>query len=69
MQDPDKRLNAVPTGRGASMPDMPGMGGSSSGPDPAKAVIDLEWLAGPIPLLEAHDQLGGNGGAFCYIYV
>ncbi len=69
MQDPDKRLNAVPTGRGASMPDMPGMGGGSSGPDPSKAVIDLEWLAGPIPLLEAHDQLGGNGGAFCYIYV
>ena len=32
-------------------------------------MIDLEWLAPPIPLLEAHDQLGGLGGKFCYVYV
>lgn len=78
MQDPDARLNAVPTG-GGGMAGMPGMSGgsgsgypggsSSSAPDPTTAVIDLEWLAGPIKLLEAHDQLGGNGGAFCYVYV
>ncbi|AEO67326.1 040e235b-4539-4777-bd7f-6c0c9d2a8b8c [Thermothielavioides terrestris] len=67
MQDPDARLNAVPTG-GGGMPGMPGMGGGSA-QDPSTAVIDLEWLAGPIKLLEAHDQLGGNGGAFCYVYV
>ncbi|KAK3381090.1 hypothetical protein B0H63DRAFT_501831 [Podospora didyma] len=73
MQDPDTRLNAVP-GAGP-MPDMPGMnhGGGKfrrqSQTDPSKAMIDLDFLAPPIKLFEANDQLGGNNGLFCYIYV
>jgi tyrosinase len=32
--------------------------------------IDLKWLiAGVIPVLEAHDALGGQNGAFCHVYV
>ena len=71
MQDPDARLNAVPT---ADTPPIHRHGDErrqSTGVDPTgkTSVIDLEFLAEPIPLLEAHDQLGGNGGAFCYVYV
>lgn len=36
---------------------------------PKGSVIDLEFLAPTIPLVEAHDQLGGLNGAFCYVYV
>ncbi|KAH9885553.1 Di-copper centre-containing protein [Xylariomycetidae sp. FL2044] len=71
MQDPEKRLNALPSG----MPPMD-MKKSKKGrrqtedEDPiANEVVDLEWLGEPIPLVETHDQLGGNGGAFCYVYV
>ncbi|KAK3319573.1 hypothetical protein B0T19DRAFT_445378 [Cercophora scortea] len=73
MQDPAKRLNAVP-----AFGEMPGHGGmrkrggrhgGRADTDPMTAVIDLEWLAPSIPLMEAHDQLGGNKGAFCYVYV
>ena len=65
MQDPDNRIDAyVSLG-------MSGMGGMhhkrQSTPD--KAVIDMEWLGPKIPLTEANDQLGGNGGLYCYIYV
>ncbi|KAI1851561.1 hypothetical protein JX265_012357 [Neoarthrinium moseri] len=61
MQDPDVRLNAVPTG-GMSMPHR-------RATDPMDIVVDMEWLGPPIKLLETHDSLGGNGGAFCYVYV
>jgi len=38
--------------------------------DPSKMVIDLEWLSDiKVPLMEAHDQLGGYGGLYCYIYI
>lgn len=68
MQDPEKRMNQVPDFSG---------GGHNHGRkmkrqrtmDPNKAVIDLEWLAPSIPLMEAHESLGGNKGAFCYIYI
>ncbi|POS73933.1 hypothetical protein DHEL01_v207667 [Diaporthe helianthi] len=62
MQDPDKRLNAVPT---VTMPPMPMIRRA----DPANMTVDMAWLGPEIPLLETHDQLGGNGGAFCYVYV
>lgn len=63
MQDADKRLNAIPT---VTMPPMPMMNRRA---DPANMTVDMAWLGPEIPLLETHDQLGGNGGAFCYIYV
>jgi tyrosinase len=73
MQDPDNRLNAFPGSGGMAgmpgMPGMPGMGSKQKRQDPSSLVIDLEWLAPPIKLLDAMDQLGGNGGAYCYVYV
>lgn len=54
MQDPDTRVNAQVT-----------LGGTN----PSRK-IDLKWLIGDvIPVLEAHDGLGGHGGAFCHVYV
>jgi len=54
MQEPDTRVNAQVT-----------LGGAS-----ASRKIDLKWLIGDvIPVLEAHDGLGGHGGAFCHVYV
>ncbi len=54
MQDPDNRVNAQVT-----------LGGTST-----NRKIDLKWLiADVIPVLEAHDGLGGHGGAFCHVYV
>ncbi|KAG7287554.1 hypothetical protein NEMBOFW57_007066 [Staphylotrichum longicolle] len=54
MQDPDTRVNAQVT-----------LGGAST-----SRKIDLKWLIGDvIPVLEAHDGLGGHGGAFCHVYV
>ncbi len=68
MQDPDARLNAVPMFNGDMH--MPGMGHMHKrDKDPKDVMVDLEWLAPPIKLLEAHDQLGGNNGLFCYVYV
>ncbi|KXX80403.1 Tyrosinase [Madurella mycetomatis] len=66
MQDPENRLNAVPM-----------VGNVNHGghwkrqriTDPLKMEIDLEWLAPSIPLIEAHNHLGGNGGEYCYIYI
>lgn len=63
MQDPDMRLNAIPS---VAMPPMRRVARRA---DPMNMTVDMEWLGPAIPLLEAHDQLGGNGGAFCYIYV
>lgn len=63
MQDPEARLNVVPSGG------MPMPMNNRRAEDPANVTVDLEWLGPPIKLLETHDQLGGNGGAFCYVYV
>ncbi|OTA98759.1 hypothetical protein M426DRAFT_17083 [Hypoxylon sp. CI-4A] len=63
MQDPENRLNAIPSGN-MSMPMK-----QRRADDPKDVIVDLEWLGPPIPLLESHDQLGGNGGVFCYVYV
>ncbi|KAH8901345.1 Di-copper centre-containing protein [Thozetella sp. PMI_491] len=55
MQDPENRLNAVVS-----------LGGGA----PAGRKIDLKWLIPDvIPVLEAHDGLGGQKGAFCHVYV
>lgn len=71
MQDPEKRVYAVPYYYGTG--EAAGHGGhwgrQDRVTDPGKMVIDLKWLAPAIPLLEAHDQMGGLGGAFCYVYV
>lgn len=61
MQDVDNRLNALPNG---TMPMR-----RRRAPDPQDVIVDMEWLGPPIKLFETHDQLGGNDGAFCYIYV
>jgi tyrosinase len=67
MQDPENRVNAVPSAKSSA----PGGHSHNSrrAEDPKDAVIDLEWLAPSIKVMEAHDALGGNGGAFCHIYV
>jgi len=77
MQDPERRVYAVPYF--SSNMNGTGTEGGHAGhwkgkrqdrvTDPAKMVIDLKWLAPAIPLYEAHDQLGGLGGKFCYVYV
>lgn len=79
MQDVENRLYALPN---ASMPmpmpngsmPMPMPNGSMPmlrrrAPDPQDVIVDMEWLGPPIKLFETHDQLGGNDGKFCYIYV
>ncbi|KAI1637324.1 Di-copper centre-containing protein [Biscogniauxia mediterranea] len=65
MQDPEKRLYAIPFVNGTMPMDMK----YRRAPDPKDTIVDMEWLGPAINLLETHDQLGGNGGAFCYIYV
>jgi tyrosinase len=77
MQDPDKRIDAWVNlgtqGGGAGGGHNHGgvkrrqRGGSAKTPE--ESVIDLEWLAPSIPLTAANDQLGGNDGKFCYVYV
>ena len=32
-------------------------------------IVDLGWTGGPVPINQLNDQLGGIGGAMCYIYV
>ncbi|KAI1371809.1 Di-copper centre-containing protein [Hypoxylon crocopeplum] len=66
MQDPEMRLHSIPFVNG-SMP-MPPMGHKRA-PTPEETIVDMEWLGPPVKLLETHDQLGGNGGLFCYVYV
>ena len=70
MQDPEMRLHAIPnvTMPPMPMPPMPPMRKIRRA-DPMNMTVNMEWLGPEIPLLETHDQLGGNGGAFCYIYV
>ncbi|KAK4447184.1 tyrosinase [Podospora aff. communis PSN243] len=75
MQDPEERLNAVPM-YGKVIPMDHGAHGAKvkhkrqRETDPNKMVMDMQWLS-PLksPLMEAHDQLGSNGGAYCYIYI
>ena len=64
MQDPDNRLYAVPYANGT----MP-MPMNRRDANPLDTLSDMEWLGPAIKLSETHDQLGGNGGAFCYVYV
>lgn len=79
MQDPDKRLNAVPM-YGVVVPmdhGAHGMGrklkarqGKPRVTDPNQMMIDLEWLT-PVTssLMESHEPLGGNKGHYCYVYI
>jgi len=68
MQDPEKRLNLVPNKTRTATPPSHNHG-KRADVDPFTVKMDLEWLAPSIMLTEANDQLGGNGGAFCYVYV
>jgi tyrosinase len=75
MQDPEERLNAVPMYGKVIPMDHGAHGGKvkykrQRETDPNKMLLDLEWLS-PVraPLMEAHDQLGSNGGTYCYIYI
>jgi tyrosinase len=69
MQDPENRVNAVPSVK-SSKTSGPGHNHNHRrAVDPRDATIDLEWLAPSIKLMEAQDALGGNGGAFCHVYV
>jgi tyrosinase len=65
MQDAQNRLYALPF---VNMT-MPMYVKSRQATDPLNTIVDLEWLGPPITLRETHDQLGGNLGAFCYVYV
>lgn len=65
MQDVENRLNALPN---VSMP-MDMKLPRQEEEDPLDTMVDMQWLGPPIKLVETHDQLGGNGGAFCYVYV
>ena len=77
MQDPDKRLNAVPM-YVVVVPMDQGMHGMTMKPrqtkpritDPNQMLMDLEWLT-PVTskLMESHDLLGGNNGHYCYVYI
>ncbi|KAK4207267.1 hypothetical protein QBC37DRAFT_299086 [Rhypophila decipiens] len=79
MQDPENRINAVvnlgarPTPTPTPTPEESGHAGHGGGADGGAAagrMIDLKWLAPDvIPVLEAHDGLGGHGGMFCHVYV
>ncbi|KAI0518167.1 hypothetical protein F5B22DRAFT_74382 [Xylaria bambusicola] len=63
MQDPENRLYSIPfVNMNMTMP-------MKRAVDPHNVTVDMEWLGPPIKLLETHDQLGGNGGLFCYVYV
>lgn len=67
MQDPENRVSLIP-GQNAM-----GMGGMGMGMKEKRAgedeIVDLGWVAGPVPISELNDQLGGNNGQFCYVYV
>lgn len=65
MQDAENRLYAIPYANTSMTMPMD----HRRATDPLGTMVDMEWLGPPIELLETHDQLGGNGGAFCYIYV
>lgn len=65
MQDPTNRLYTIPfVNSNMTMPMK-----KRRALDPHNVTVDMEWLGPKVPLFETHDQLGGNGGAFCYVYV
>jgi len=69
MQEVEERLNVLPfVNSSMSMP-MTRERRGMEGTDPLDSMVDMEWLGPPIQLRETHDQLGGNGGKFCYVYV
>jgi tyrosinase len=37
--------------------------------NPGDVIVDLGWTGGPVPIKDLNDNLGGIGGAMCYIYV
>ncbi|KAL1835928.1 hypothetical protein VTJ49DRAFT_5858 [Mycothermus thermophilus] len=63
MQDPDNRINAVPTHGNLGAPPEGGGGGGIW-----DEVVDLGWTAPPVKLMDLNEQLGGLGGEFCYVY-
>ncbi len=65
MQDPETRVGKIP-GQAAMAMNHPGMTGQHFAQE---SIVDLGWIAPPVPLADLNDQLGGNGGQFCYIYV
>jgi tyrosinase len=69
MQDPDNRLNAIPFVNVSMTMPMKKDRRAANVTDPLDTMVDMEWLGPPIKLRETHDQLGGNGGKFCYVYV
>lgn len=64
MQDPENRIDDIP---GAGAMGMPGMGGMRRSVE--DVIVDLGWIAPAVPLANLNDNLGGNGGKFCYYYV
>jgi tyrosinase len=68
MQDPEKRIDLIPGAGAMGMPGMGGMRKRSTGAA-AEEIVDLAWVAPPVPLAKLNDNLGGNDGQFCYIYV
>lgn len=64
MQDPSARLYDIPYSDAAMTMPM-----NKRATNPLETMVDMEWLGPPIMLKETHDQLGGNGGDFCYVYV
>ncbi|OAA65840.1 putative domain, di-copper centre [Niveomyces insectorum RCEF 264] len=68
MQDPDNRINAIP-GMGAMPMSMSAVEPVGRRNAAADIIVDFGFLAPPVPLTDLLDQLGGNKGQFCYIYV
>jgi tyrosinase len=71
MQDPVNRINLIPGAGAMGMPGMGGMGGmrKRDGQSAQDEIVDLAWVAPPVPLSKLNDNLGGNDGQFCYYYV
>ncbi len=65
MQDPENRINEIPGGGAMAM----SLTHTLKRDDRGNAIVDLGWLAPPVKLSELNDQLGGNGGKMCYIYI
>ncbi|KAI0837694.1 hypothetical protein F5Y06DRAFT_297117 [Hypoxylon sp. FL0890] len=63
INSPANRLKAIPfVNTNMTMP-------MKRAVDPHNIAVNMERLGPPIKLFQTHDRLGGNGGAFCYIYV
>ncbi|ERS95245.1 hypothetical protein HMPREF1624_08457 [Sporothrix schenckii ATCC 58251] len=75
-QNVEERLYAVPYSNATMQMNMKRdtgavntAGAVGDDTNPLESLVDMEWLGPAIKLHETHDQLGGNGGKFCYIYV